>query len=116
MPRFIVIPREDTGTFADISPEEMQAVVQRYHAWSMELAGAGRLLMGEKLKDGEGKVLRGPAGAMSVTDGPFVETKEIIGGFWIVEADDLEHAVEVVSGCPHLENGSLEIREIEVLD
>ena len=106
MPRFIVIPREDTETFADVSPEEMQAIVQRYHAWSMELAGAGRLHMGEKLKDGEGKVLRGPGPSMSVTD----------GGFWIVEADDLDHAVEVVSGCPHLENGSLEIREIEVLD
>jgi hypothetical protein len=52
---------------------------------------------------------------MSVTDGPFAEGKEIIGGFWIITADDLDDAVRTVSGCPHLDNGSLEVREIEVV-
>jgi hypothetical protein len=52
---------------------------------------------------------------MSVTDGPFAEGKEIIGGFWLIDADDLDDAVRTVSECPHLENGSLEVREIEVV-
>lgn len=116
MPRFIVIPREDPADFAELSPQEIEEVVRRYHAWSLGLADRGLLVMGEKLRDGAGKVLRGSGPSMSVTDGPFVETKEIIGGFWIVEADDLDDAVQVVSGCPHLEAGSLEIREIEVFD
>lgn len=117
MPRFIVIPRDNPADFAQVSPEQMQAIVQRYHAWSVGLAEQGHLLMGEKLRDDAGKVLRGAGGALSATDGPFVETKEIIGGFWLIQADDLDHAVRLVSGCPHLESsGSLEIREIEELD
>jgi hypothetical protein len=116
MPKFIVIPRDEPGQFADLSPEDMQALVQRYHAWGQSLAEQGRLHLGHKLRDGEGRVLRGNgAGGMSATDGPFVETKEVIGGFWLIEADSLQHAVDTVSGCPHLESdmGSLEIREIE---
>ncbi|GMV05674.1 MAG: dehydrogenase [Gemmatimonadota bacterium] len=117
MPRFIVIPRDNPADFADLSPDEMQGVIQRYHAWSMGLAEQGHLLMGEKLMDGQGKVLRGAGSAMSATDGPFVETKEVIGGFWLLQADDLDHATRLVSGCPHLESsGSLEIREIEEMD
>jgi len=95
----------------------MQAIVQRYHAWTKGLAEAGHLLMGEKLRDAAGTVLRGVGGSMSATDGPFAETKEIIGGFWLIQADDLDHAVRLMSGCPHLEStGSLEVREIEELD
>jgi hypothetical protein len=116
MPRFIVIPREESSTFADLSPDEMQAIVQEYHAWTTGLAAGGHLVTGEKLRDGAGRVLRGAGAAMSVTDGPFVETKEIVGGFWIVEAQDLDHAVQLLSGCPHLPYGSLEVREIEVMD
>ena len=119
MPQYIVNPRDDTEAFADVSPEEMQEIVERYHAWTRELAAEGRLQMGHKLRDGVGSVLRGDgAGGMSATDGPYVETKEIIGGFWIIEADDLDDAVQAVSGCPHLHmgNGSLEVREIEAMD
>ena len=116
MPQFIVIPRDTPGQFSSLSPEEMQQLVQRYHAWGMELAERGRMTLGHKLRDGEGKVLRGAAGGgMSVTDGPFAEGKEVIGGFWIIDADNLDDAIETVSGCPHLENGSLEVREIEIV-
>lgn len=115
MPQFIVIPRDTPGQFASLSPDQMQQLVQRYHAWGMKLAQEGRMTLGHKLCDGSGKVLRGGGGSMSVTDGPFAEGKEIIGGFWIINADDLDDAVETVSGCPHLDNGSLEVREIEVV-
>lgn len=119
MPKFIVIPRDEPGQFDHLSPADMQAMVQRYHTWTQELAAAGRLTLGHKLRDGEGKVLRGNGGgAPSVTDGPFVETKEVIGGFWMIEADDLDHAVETVSTCPHLEHarGSLEVRQVEGME
>lgn len=114
MHRFIVIPREAPEVFADLSPEEMQRLIERYVAWSQELAAQGRLEMGEKLRDGAGRVLRGDGrGGASVTDGPFVETKEVVGGFWIIQAHDLDDAVRAVSGSPHLEYGSLEVRQIE---
>ena len=53
---------------------------------------------------------------MSVTDGPFVEVKEVVGGLWIVVADDLDGAQALMHDCPHLEFGSLEIREIEFFE
>lgn len=117
MPQFIVLVRDEPGRFDDLSPEEMQRLVQRYHAWGTALAAEGRVVLSHKLRDGEGKVVRGAAGGgMSVTDGPFAEGKEIVGGLWIIRADDVEHAVRTLSTHPHLANGSLEVREIENLD
>jgi hypothetical protein len=48
-----------------------------------------------------------------VTDGPYVESKEFLGGFWIIEADSYDEMVELVSDSPHLAAGSLELRQIE---
>lgn len=116
MPRFIVLVRDAPGQFDDLGPEEMQQLVQRYHAWGTALAAEGRMVLSHKLRDGEGRVARGASGGgMSVTDGPFAEGKEIVGGFWIIQADDLDHAVQTLSTHPHLANGSLEVREIEEL-
>ncbi len=118
MPKFMVIPRDNPGYFDAFSPQEMQAVVEQYHAWGQRLAAEGRMTLGHKLRDGHAKVLRKESDGLRVTDGPYAETKEVIGGFWIIEADDLADAVAVIDGCPHLEEGrgSLEVREIEVMD
>ncbi len=117
MSRFIVLVRDTPGQFDDLSPEEMQQLVQRYHAWGTQLAARGRLVLSHKLRDDAGRVVRAAAaGGMSVTDGPFAEGKEVVGGFWIIQADDFEDAVDTISTHPHLANGTLEIREIENLD
>ena len=50
---------------------------------------------------------------LAVTDGPFAEAKEIIGGFFVVDARDYDEAVSVAKGCPHLDFGTIEVREIE---
>lgn len=113
MPRYALLPYETEDAFADLSPQEMQAVVERYHKWTKKVAGKGKLVDGHKLADGEGRLLRGAGDAMKVTDGPFSESKEILGGLWIVEADDWEGAVELASDCPHLEFGALSVRRIE---
>lgn len=115
MPKFIVIPRDEEGQFDTYGPEDMQRLVERYHAWSRRLAAEGRMTLGYKLRDGEGRVMHNTADGVRVTDGPFAETKEVIGGFWIIQADDMEHAAGIVADCPHLEHdrGSLELREIE---
>lgn len=110
MTRFLVLARDDPEGFADYSPAEMQALIERYVAWGRELAERGHLETSSKLREGVGRVL-GPGG--SVTDGPFTEAKEVVGGFWLLAADDLAHAERLVAECPHLEYGTLEIREIE---
>lgn len=111
MPRFLVLARDLPESFTALSPEEMQRIIQRYVVWSDGLAAAGRLEAGEKLRDGQGRVLR----EGSVTDGPFAEVKEVVGGVWILKADDLDHCQALVADSPHLDYGSLEIREIEDL-
>ena len=116
MPNYLLLAR-DPGEWsrqaASMSPEEMQAIIARYQEWNDRVAGRGQLLSGEKLKDGEGRVLLGKQGSVRVTDGPHTASKEVIGGFWILKADTYEDAVELAKDSPHLEFGSLELREIE---
>lgn len=113
MNRFLVLPRDPQGAWDDVSPAEMQRIVEKYVAWGDGLRSAGKMETGEKLRDGEGKVLRGEGEALAVSDGPFAEAKEVVGGFWILRARDLDEAAALVSDCPHLAFGSLELRAIE---
>ena len=97
------------------SPEQGQAQMMKWKVWMEDLAKAGRMLGGEPLEM-TGKVLTGRAKRM--TDGPFAEGKEIIGGYLIVEAKDLNDAVESSKGCPIFdhENGSLEVRTVQEMN
>ncbi len=69
-------------------------------------------LHADKLR-ADGRVVRGANGKMTVTDGPFAESKEILGGFWIVEATSYEQIQRDLANHPHLAAGSLEVREID---
>ena len=113
MADYMLLLYDDNTAFDGLSPEAMQQIVARYGAWRDELAKRGQLAGGEKLTDGEGRVLRGSGDAMRVIDGPFSEAKEVIGGFFTVRAESYDQAVEIASACPHLDYGTVEIREIE---
>jgi hypothetical protein len=113
MPKYILFLREDPQCFANISPEEMQAIVTRYKRWRESLAAGGRQAGGQKLRDHEGRTLRSATGKLVVTDGPFAETREILGGYFEFTADSYDQAVEISRDCPHLEFGSIEIRQVE---
>jgi hypothetical protein len=90
------------------SPEQMQQMFSAYKSW-METFKDDILDIGDKLESG-GRVMT----AAGVADGPFVEVKELVGGYMIVSADDYDGAVVVVRACPaaHLPGASLEIREL----
>src|SRR5437773_11143081 len=90
------------------SPEQMQQMFAAYKGW-MEKFKDDILDMGDKLESG-GRVVT----ASGVADGPFVEAKELVGGYMIVSADDYDGAVVVVKACPaaHVPGASLEIREL----
>lgn len=115
MAKFILLLHEKPDAFEGLSPEQIQGVIQKYSAWREGLAKAGRLVGGEKLKDEGGRHLSGNGGGVRVVDGPFSEAKEVLGGFFMIEAADYEEAVEISKGCPHLENGWVELREIELM-
>lgn len=106
-----LILRDDPQAFASVSPSDMQAVVQRYVKWREE--NSKYVTGGQKLVDGKGRVLRRQKGALSVSEGPFMEAKEVLGGFFVLEVDDEEAALRIAGTCPHLEFGSIEIRRME---
>lgn len=113
MAQYVLLLR-DNGSFpTDMSGEEMQAIIRRYKAWSDGLRAEGRFKGGEKLKDREGRLMRRASSGVSVTDGPFAEAKEIIGGFFLIEAASYEDAVKRANDCPHLDFGTIEVREID---
>jgi hypothetical protein len=91
------------------SPEAMEAHMMKWKTWMGGLGQAGILIGGEPLFQ-EGQVLQGSV----VTDGPFAEGKELVGGYVMITADDLNGASEVAKGCPILETttGTVEVREV----
>ena len=114
MSKFILLLHEAPGGFpADISPDQIQAIIQRYVAWRKKIQQNGRQVDGHKLTEGQGRVMKGAVGSARVTDGPYAEAREVIGGLFIVEAGSYEEVVELSKDCPHLDFGTIEIREVE---
>lgn len=98
----------------DFSPDQMQRHVERYMNWIEQLRRDGHFVGGEPLEE-TGKVLSGGDGR-TVTDGPFTESKEEVGGYFIIRASDLEAAVELAKGCPIFRNnGTVEVRPIQTV-
>lgn len=96
-----------------LSPEQMQTIFGRYRAWSQKLRDAGRILGSNKLEDHSGRVLRSASGELHITDGPYAESKDVLGGYFLVSAETYEDAVELCRDCPHLDFGAIEVRRVE---
>jgi hypothetical protein len=113
MPKFMFVYREPPMDPADVAPEEMQQVLQSWMSWIGNAVKAGWMVeAGDALKP-EVKMV---AAGESITDGPFPESKELIGGYSMVEAADLEAAAKLTKGCPAFEvGGRVEVRELMIL-
>jgi hypothetical protein len=103
----------ESDQYGKLSPEEMQAIFGRFRNWSQKLRDAGRIINSNKLEDSSGRVLRGKNGAVQITDGPFTETKDVVGGYFLINAESYEEAVELSRDCPHIDFGAIEIRRIQ---
>ncbi len=117
MTKFMLILRGDaTVDYSQYSPEDMQKVIQDYEAWAGKLAGQGLLQDGKKLTDFAGKVMIPDGkGGVTVKDGPYQETKEVVGGVYLITAESYDHAVELCKDHPNFLFGSIEIREIDFM-
>ncbi len=99
------------GGEAGRSPERMQEMMQKWLAWMKELGQKGHIKDQGHPLERTGKLVKGTQ--KTVTDGPYAETKDIIGGYTLIEAKELDQAVELSKGCPILEVGGLvEVRPI----
>jgi hypothetical protein len=102
------------GDPSHLSPEAQQAHMGKWFAWVEKLRKEQRYLGGEALLPG-GKTIKGLKKA--VTDGPFAESKEIVGGYFVVNAKSLDEAVQIAKECPDYELGGIvEVREVMKFD
>lgn len=117
MSKFMLLLHDDPQDAASASPEEIQAVISEYVAWRETIEARGQLVGSEKLADEGGRDLSLVDGRVRVVDGPFSEAKEVVGGFFMIEAADYGEAVALASDCPHLKYGRrIELRQVEAID
>ncbi len=110
MKEFLMLIREDLNNYGKMTPEEMQADIAKHVAWVEQLVKNGNFKGGNPLTP-DGKHFK--SGKKIVTDGPYIETKEGISGYYFLLAKSLDEAAELAKGCPSLSlGGTLEIREV----
>ncbi len=114
MAKYILLLHENPADFAGVTPAEMQSLIERYSAWREKVHAAGHMHQGVKLADDGGWHLRRSGNGVSVTDGPYTEAKDVIGGLFIIEAESPAEAQDIASGCPHVEHGWIEIRAVDI--
>jgi len=108
MPNYLYVFR---GGMPPASPQQMQQQMQKWADWIQQLTKSGNFKAGEPLERG-GKVLSGKK--KLVTDGPYAEAKDLVGGYLLVGAKSIDDAVELARGCPVFEmDGSVEVRAIQ---
>ena len=113
MAQYMLLLYDDPSKWKAMSPEDMQKAIQKFFAWREKVCSQGVLLGSHKLADDPGRVMRGK-GQVRVTDGPYSETKEVLGGYFLIEAPDYNAAVDLARDCPALEyNGTIEVREVD---
>lgn len=114
--RYIMLYYLDESKFAVMEPERRDGYVNRMLDFDDELQASGHLVMAEALKQpGEAVTVR-RWDTVSTTDGPFMETKEHLSGFCIIEARDLNEAISIAARVPLADAGSIEVRPFEELE
>jgi hypothetical protein len=109
--KYVCLGYFDESKFAALAPEEGQKMMEECMAYDDELRRGGHFLGGEALDSASKAVtLQTKGGKVVVTDGPFAETREVLGGILLLEARDLNHAIALMSKHPGVKIGPFEIR------
>jgi hypothetical protein len=115
--QYMLLIYGDEAAWNALSPDEQRAQVQAYADYSQWLVDRGWMRSGEPLHDtAQATTVRVRDGEMLTTDGPFAETKEQLGGFYLIECDDLDQAIEAAARVPSARDGSIEIRPVGAMD
>jgi len=100
-----------TDWYKGLSPEEMQQVGDKWMAWFKGLMASGKATAGNPLER-DGKIVSGKNGRV-VSDGPFAESKETIGGYFLLQVNTIDEAVAIAKDCPGLSYGiRVEVRQV----
>ncbi|MEO7176689.1 MAG: YciI family protein [Saprospiraceae bacterium] len=113
MTEFLMIFRNDETTIDNRNAEQNQTAMQAWQKWIMDMAQTGTFAGTNRLAP-EGKLLK-PNNV--ITDGPFMEGKEMVGGYLLINANSLAEATEIAKGCPGLTyGGTVEVRSVIPMD
>src|SRR5262249_55439514 len=110
MAKFMLIINQEPGFWQQMSPEALQRKVQEYRTWTAKFHANGRHVSGEKLADEGGKVLKLQNGRPLIVDGPYMEAKEVVAGYFLFRAANYEEAIELIRDCPMLKDGTIMLR------
>ena len=111
----MLILHQTPGAWQQISPEEMQRKVDSYRAWVAKFHSSGRYVSGEKLGDEGGKLMKLQNGRPLIVDGPYIEAKEFVAGYFLFRAANYEEAIELSRDCPMIEDGTVMLRQTDPL-
>jgi hypothetical protein len=115
--KYLCLIYEDQQTWARMPKADADKVMGEYHAYTEGIKKSGHYVGGEALQPTDtATTVRVRNGKVSTTDGPFAETKEQLGGYYLVEAKDLNDAIQVASKIPSSKFGSIEVRPIMVFN
>ena len=115
--KYLCLIYDNEQTMAAMSEAEAGAFMGDYFAFTNGVKASGQYIAGEALKPvSTATTVRVRDGKVSSTDGPFAETKEQLGGFYLIEARDLNDAIQIAARIPSARTGSIEVRPVEVFD
>jgi hypothetical protein len=113
MSEYMILIYGDESAWASLPPEQAEAGFQAYMEFNRDLAASGKLRAGAQLQPSfTGTTLRGTGGTVAVHDGPFAESKEQLGGYYIVACESREEAIAWASRCPAVYGGAVEVRAL----
>ena len=117
MSQYMLLLHQAPNYNMDLPREKMMEMTKRYMAWADGLRQKGKLAGGEKLANGGVRHIKVKDGKPLASDGPYAEAKDVIGGYWLIEARDDAEADAIARDCPHLWNPTnwVELRPIEAM-
>lgn len=113
--RYMILIYGKESDWADVTPERASEIMAAYFAYTERLKGAGVYVSGDELQQiTSAKSIRGEGGA-SVVDGPYVDTKEALGGYYLIDTPDQAEALKWAKQCPAMmHRGGVELRPVMV--
>jgi hypothetical protein len=115
--QYLLLIYENEQTYADMAPDQAGKVFQEYAEYSSAIKASGHMRAGDALQPTtKATTVRVRDGKTLTTDGPFAETREQLGGYYLVEAADLDEAIKLAARIPSSRWGSIEVRPVMVFD
>ena len=117
MTQYMLLLHQGPGNMADLPREKMMEVIKRYYTWSTTMREKGKLVGGEKLAAGGVRHITVKDGRPVASDGPYAEAKDVVGGYFTIEAKDAVEAEAIAKDCPHLWNAAnwIELRPVDTM-